>query len=94
MQQLPLRTSHLILGDSLVRVLKVLRTSWITTVMAFEGDTDSQLFIMVELMNPGRIVGLMNLIDTNNVSRSLESEETQCWCACFRQCGKSSSVRY
>ena len=33
-QQPPLGTSHLILGDSLVRVLQNLRASWITTVMA------------------------------------------------------------
>ena len=37
LQQPPLGTSHLILGDSLVRVLSNLRTSWITTVMAFGG---------------------------------------------------------
>ena len=35
LQQPPLGTSHLILGDSLVRVLSNLRTSWVTTVMAF-----------------------------------------------------------
>ena len=32
LQQPPLGTSHLILGDSLVRVLSNLRTSWVTTV--------------------------------------------------------------
>ena len=35
LQQPSLGTYHLILGDSLVRVLQNLRTSWITTVMAF-----------------------------------------------------------
>ena len=35
LQQSPLGTSHLILVDSLVRVLENLRISWITTVMAF-----------------------------------------------------------
>ena len=39
LQQPPLGTSHLILGDSLVRLIQKLRTSWITTVMAFEGAT-------------------------------------------------------
>ena len=39
LQQRPLVTSHLILADSLVRVLQNLRTSWITTVMAFGGAT-------------------------------------------------------
>ena len=33
LQQPPLGTSHLILGDSLVRVLSNFRTSWITTVI-------------------------------------------------------------
>ena len=46
MQQPPLGTSHLILGDNLVRVLQNLRTSWITTVMAFGGATIAQLFRM------------------------------------------------
>ena len=32
-----------ILGDSLVRVLQNLRTSWITTVMAYGGSTIAQL---------------------------------------------------
>ena len=39
LQQLPLGTSHLILGDSLVIILQKLRTTWITTVMAFGGAT-------------------------------------------------------
>ena len=55
LQQPPFGTSHLILGDSLVRVLQNLRTSWITTAMAFGGATIAQLFRMVELMNPARI---------------------------------------
>ena len=55
LQQPPLGTSHLIPGDSLVRVLSNLRTSWVNTVMAFGGATIAQLYRMVELMNPGRI---------------------------------------
>ena len=77
LQQPPLGTSHLILGDSLVRVLQNLRTSWITTVMAFGGATIAQLFWMVELMNPGRILNIMILIRTNNVSRGSDEEEAQ-----------------
>ena len=67
LQQPPLGTSHLILGDSLVRVLSNLRTSWITPVMAFGGAMIAQLFRMVELMNPGRIPSLMILVGTNNI---------------------------
>ena len=59
LQQPPLGTSHLILGDSLVRVLSNLRTSWVTTVMAFGGATIAQLYRMVELMNPGKIPNVM-----------------------------------
>ena len=44
LQQPALGKSHLILGDSLVRILQSLRTSWITTVMAFGGETIAQLF--------------------------------------------------
>ena len=43
-QQPPLGTSYLILGDSLVKILQNLRTSWITTVMDFGGATIAQLF--------------------------------------------------
>ena len=39
LQQPPLGTSRLILGDILVRVLQNLRNSWITPVMAFGGAT-------------------------------------------------------
>ena len=77
MQQPPLGTSHLILGDSLVRVLQHLRTSWITTVMAFGGATMAQLLGMVELMNPGRIPNVMILVGTNNISRCSDEEEAQ-----------------
>ena len=77
MQQTPLGTSHLILGDSLVRVLQNMRTSWITTVMAFGGATIVQLFRMVELMNPGKIPMTMILIGKNNLSRGSDEEEAQ-----------------
>ena len=77
LQQPPLGTSHLILGDNLVRVLQNLRTYWITTVMAFGGTMIAQLFRMVELMNSGRIPNIMILIGTNNVSRGSDEEEAQ-----------------
>ena len=50
MQQPPLGTSHLILGDTFVRVLQNMRTSWITTVLAFGGATIAHLYRLVELM--------------------------------------------
>ena len=77
MQQPPLGRSHLILGDSLVRVLQNLRTTWITTVMAFGGAKMAQLFRMVELMNTGRIPNVMILVGTNNILRSSDEEEAQ-----------------
>ena len=77
LKQAPLRTSHLILGDSLVRVLQNLRTFWITTVMVFGGATIAQLFRMVQLMNPGRIPNILILIGTNNVYRGSDEEEAQ-----------------
>ena len=75
LQQPPLGTSHLILGDSLVRVLSNLRTSWVTTVMAFGGATIAQLYRMVELMNPGRIPNVMILVGTNDISRGSDEQE-------------------
>ena len=75
LQQPPLETSHLILGDSLVRVLSNLRTSWVTTVMDFGGATIAQLYRMVELMNPGRIPNVMILVGTNDISRGSDEQE-------------------
>ena len=75
LQQPPLGTSHLILGDSLVRVLSNLRTSWVTTVMAFGGATIAQLYRMVELMNPGRIPNVMILVGTNDINRGSDEQE-------------------
>ena len=60
----------------MVRVLSNLRTSWITTVIAFGGATIAQLFRMVELMNPGRIPIVMILVGTNNISGSSDEEES------------------
>ena len=78
MQQPPLGTSHLLLGDSLVRDLQSLRTWLITTVIAFRGATIAQQYQMIELMNPGRVSNIMILIGTNNMSRSSDEEEAQC----------------
>ena len=75
LQQPPLGTSHLILGDSLVRVLSNLRTSWVTTVMAYGGATIAQLYRMVELMNPGRIPNVMILVGTNDISKASDEQE-------------------
>ena len=75
LQQPPLGTSHLILGDSLVRVLSNLRTSWVTTVMAFGGATIAQLYRMVELMNPGRIPNVMIMVGTNDISKASDEQE-------------------
>ena len=75
LQQPPLGTSHLILGDSLVRVISNLRTSWTTTVMAFGGATIAQLYRTVELRNQGRIPNVMILVGTNNISRGSDEQE-------------------
>ena len=75
LQQTPLGTSHLILGDNLVRVLSNLRTSWVTTVISFGGATIAQLYRMVELMNPGRIPNVMILVGTNDISRGSDEQE-------------------
>ena len=75
LQQPPLTTSHLILGDSLVRVLSNLRTSWVTTMMAFGGATIAQLYRRVELMNQGRLPNVMILVGTNDISRGSDEQE-------------------
>ena len=45
--------------------------------MAFGVATIAQLYWMVEFMNPERIVDIMILIGTNNVSKSSDAEEDQ-----------------
>ena len=59
----------------MVRVLSNLRTSWVTTVMAFGGATIAQLYRMVELMNPDRIPYVMILVGTNDISRGSDEQE-------------------
>ena len=59
----------------MVRVLSNLRTSWVTTVMAFGGATIAQLYRMVEMMNPGRITNVMILVGTNDISRGSDEQE-------------------
>ena len=83
MQQTLLGTSHLILGDSLVRVIQIMRTSWITTVMVFGGATIVQLFRMVDLMNPGRIPMTMILIGKINLSRGSEEAQWESMMVCL-----------
>ena len=46
-------------------------------MMAFGGTAVAQLYRMVELMNPGRIVDTMILNGINIVHRSSDSEEAQ-----------------
>ena len=43
--------------------------------MAFGGATIAQLYRMVELMNPGRIPNVMNLVGTNDISRGSDEQE-------------------
>ena len=54
-----------------------MRTTWITTVMAFGSAAIAQLFRMMELMNPGSISNIMIPIGTNNVSGGSDQEEAQ-----------------
>ena len=77
MQQPPLGTSHLILGRSVVTVLPELENLVDHCSDGMRRRHSSQLYRMMELMNPGRIVDTMILIGTNNVSRSSDAEETQ-----------------
>ena len=76
MQHALLGTSpHLIVGDTIVRVLQNMRTSWIAKVFAFGGATSVQLYRTVELMNPGKIADVMCLVGTSNMTQILEAEE-------------------
>ena len=54
MQQPPLAKSHLILGNSLVRILQNLRTSWIAAVMVFSSPAVSDGGIDDHGQNRGR----------------------------------------
>ena len=97
LEQPPLGTSHLILGDSLVRVLSNLRTSWVTTVMAFGGATIAQLYRMVELMNRGRIPNVIILVGTNDISKASDEQEAlweSMMVVCLQPFGRNSIARY
>ena len=84
-QQASPGTSLLILGEGLVWVLQNLRTSWITTVMAFGGANVAQLYRTVEAKNPGKSADLMILLSTNKVSMSQKRKRVvgrERWSAC------------
>ena len=75
LQQPPLGTSHLILGDSLVRVLSNLRTSWVTTVMVFGGATIAQLISDGGTDESREDSQCEILVGTNDISRGSDEQE-------------------
>ena len=69
MQQAPMGTSFLILGDRLVRLLQNIRISCLRTITKRGGARVSQLFKTVEFVNLRKVASIMIIIETNNVLR-------------------------
>ena len=67
---IPERTVHLIIGDSLVRVLRRIQAHWQAGVLSLSGAATPQMFASLEMLEIGKMYTVTLMIGTNNVSRS------------------------
>ena len=60
---------HLIIGDSLLRVLTRIQSHWQTGILSFAGAATPQIFATLELLGMARVYTVTLMIGTNDVSR-------------------------
>ena len=65
----PEGTIHLILGDSVVRVLTRIRAHWQVGILSFSGAAMPQLLASVQTLEMGKIYTVTLMMGTNDVSR-------------------------
>ena len=70
---------HLIIGDSLVRVLTRIQSHWQTGVLSFAGAATSQMLASLEMLGMARMYTLTLMMRTNDVSRG-ESRKVMTLC--------------
>ena len=60
---------HLIIGDSLLRVLTRIQSHWQTGVLSFAGFAMPQILASLEMLGMARVYTVSLMIGTNDVSR-------------------------
>ena len=67
--RLPEGAVHLIVGDSLVRVLTRIQSHWQTGVLSFSGAATPQMLASLEMLGMARMYTVTLMMGTNDVSR-------------------------
>ena len=60
---------HLIIGDSLLRVLTRIQSHWQTGILSFAGAATPQMLATIEMLGMARVYTVTLMIGTNDVSR-------------------------
>ena len=60
---------HLIIGDSLLRVLTRIQTHWQTGILSFAGAATPQILATLEMLGMARVYTVTLMVGTNDVSR-------------------------
>ena len=67
--RMPEGTVHLIVGDSLLRVLTRIQSHWQTGVLSFSGAATPQILASLEMLGMARMYTVTLMMGTNDVSR-------------------------
>ena len=66
---MPEGTVHLIIGDSLLRVLTRIQSHWQTGILSFAGAATPQILASLEMLGMEKVYTVILMIGTNDVSR-------------------------
>ena len=67
--RIPERAVHLIVGDSLIRVLTRIQSHWQTGILSFSGASTPQMLASLEMLGMARMYTVTLMMRTNDVSR-------------------------
>ena len=67
--RMPEGAVHLIIGDSLLRVLTQIQSHWQTGILSFAGAATPQILATLEMLGMARVYTVTLMIGTNDVSR-------------------------
>ena len=67
--RVPERAVHLIIGDSLVRVLTRIQSHWQTGILSFAGAATPQMLATLDMLGMTKVYAVTLMIGTNDVSR-------------------------
>ena len=67
--RVPEGTVHLIIGDSLLRVLTRIQSHWQTGILSFSGAATPQILASLEMLGMTKVYTMTLMVGTNDVSR-------------------------